>query len=312
MDILCLGIFVADVLAKPIEKIPELGKLELFDEMELHTGGCANNTAIGLARLGISSGAMGKVGNDGFGDFIIRNLKENNVDTQGVKRAADANTSFTFVMIAPSAERSFLHYIGANATLCYEDIDFELIKKCKILHIAGSFLMPGFDGENTAKVLREAKELGVTTALDTAWDSKGNWLKLLEPCLNYVDIFLPSIEEAKMLTNLKEPPEIADFFLNYGIKTVGLKMGVEGSYIRTKDEEIRLPAYKVRTVDMTGAGDAFAAGFLAGTVMKWNLEETTKLANATGAACVTAIGTTAGIKNLEETTKIISGSQMKV
>ncbi|HIE25943.1 TPA: sugar kinase [Candidatus Poribacteria bacterium] len=309
MDILCLGIFVADVLAKPIKKIPELGKLELFDEMELHTGGCANNTAIGLARLGISSGAMGKVGNDGFGDFIIRNLKENNVDAQGVKRASDANTSFTFVMIAPSAERSFLHYIGANATLCYEDIDFDLIKECKILHIAGSFLMPGFDGETTAKVLRKAKELGVTTALDTAWDSKGNWLNLLEPCLSYVDIFLPSIEEAKMLTNRTEHTEIADFFLNYGIKTVGLKMSVKGSYIRTKDEEIRAPAYKVKTVDTTGAGDAFVAGFLAGTIMEWDLEQTAKLANATGAACVTAIGTTAGIKSLEETMEIISSSQ---
>ena len=61
MDVLCLGIFVADVLAKPVEKVPERGRLELFDEMELHTGGCANNTAIGLAKLGISSGAMGKI-----------------------------------------------------------------------------------------------------------------------------------------------------------------------------------------------------------------------------------------------------------
>lgn len=306
MDILCLGILVADVLAKPIEKTPEPGKLELFDEMELHTGGCANNTAIGLARLGVLSGAMGKVGNDGFGDFIIRNLEENRVDTQGVQRAADANTSFTFVMISPSAERSFLHYIGANSTLRYEDIDFDLIKGCKILHIAGSFLMPGFDGEATAKVLRKAKELGVTTALDTAWDSKGNWLNLLEPCLSYVDIFLPSIEEAKMLTNLTEPPEIADFLLNYGIKTVGLKMGEEGSYIRTKNEEIQVPAYRVQTVDTTGAGDAFVAGFLAGTIMGWDLEKTATLANATGASCVTAIGTTAGIKSLEETMKIIS------
>ncbi|MBM3236051.1 sugar kinase [Candidatus Poribacteria bacterium] len=309
MDILCLGIFVADVLAKPIRKIPELGKLELFDEMALHTGGCANNTAIGLARLGISSGAMGKVGNDGFGDFVIRNLKENKVDAQGVKRAADANTSFTFVMIAPGGERSFLHYIGANATLRYEDIDFDLIKGCKILHIAGSFLMPGFDGEITAKVLRKAKKLGITTALDTAWDSKGNWLNLLEPCLSYVDIFLPSIDEAKMLANRTEPPEIADFFLNYGIRIVGLKMGVEGSYIRTKDEEIWMPAYKVQTVDTTGAGDAFVAGFLAGTIMGWDMEKTAKLANATGAACVTAIGTTAGIKSLEETMKIINRSQ---
>jgi len=306
MDVLCLGIFVADVLAKPIEKVPERGRLELFDEMELHTGGCANNTAIGLARLVISSGAMGKIGNDGFGDFILRNLNENGVNTKGMVRAIDANTSFTFVMIAPDGERSFLHYIGANATLRDEDISFDLIKECKILHVAGSFLLPGFDGVPTARVLQKARELGITTSLDTAWDSKGNWLKLLEPCLSHLDIFLPSIEEAKMITNLEEPREIADFLLDYGIKIVGLKMGVEGSYVRTPNAEIRYPAYKVETVDATGAGDAFVAGFLAGYIMGWDLEKTTKLANATGAACVTAIGCTAGIKSLDETMKIVT------
>ncbi len=305
MDVLCLGIFVADVLAKPIEKVPERGRLELFDEMELHSGGCANNTAIGLAKLGISSGAMGKIGDDGFGDFILRNLNENGVDTRGMTRAADANTSFTFVMIAPDGERSFLHYIGANATLRDEDINFDLIKECKILHVAGSFLLPGFDGIPTARVLMRAKELGVTTSLDTAWDSKGNWLKLLEPCLSHLDIFLPSIEEAKMITSLAEPKEIADVLLDYGIKIVGLKMGVEGSYVRTQDAELFFPAYKVDTVDATGAGDAFVAGFLAGHIMGWDLEKTTKLANATGAACVTAIGCTAGIKSLDETMKIV-------
>jgi sugar/nucleoside kinase (ribokinase family) len=305
MDVLCLGIFVADVLAKPITKIPERGKLELFDEMELHTGGCANNTAIGLVRLGISAGAMGKVGKDGFGDFVINNLQRNNVDTRGIRRSDEANTSLTFVMIAPDGERSFLHYIGANGTIKYEDIDFSLIEECKILHIGGFFLMPGFDGEPTARVLKRAKEMGVTVSLDTAWDSRGNWMKLLEPCLPYVDIFLPSIEEAKMLSGKEEPREISDFFLDYGIEVVGLKMGEEGSYVRTKDEEVREPAYKVDVVDATGAGDAFAAGFLAGYIMGWDLRRCVKLANATGAACVTAIGTTAGIKDLDQVLSII-------
>lgn len=308
MDVICLGIFVADVLAKPITKIPDRGKLELFDEMELHTGGCANNTAIGLARLGISAGAMGKVGEDGFGDFVINNLKRNGVDTRGIRRTREANTSLTFVMIAPDGERSFLHYVGANGTIKLQDIDFDLIGGSKILHIGGFFLMPGFDGEPTAEVLRRAKEMGVTVSLDTCWDSRGNWMKLLEPCLPYVDIFLPSIEEAKMLSGREDPEEISRFFLDYGVQIVGLKMGERGSYVRTKDEAVREPAYKVDVVDATGAGDAFVAGFLAGYIMGWDLHRCVKLANATGAACVTAIGTTAGIKDLDQVMSIISGS----
>ena len=305
MDVLCVGIFVVDVIGRPIDSFPEKGKLMLFDELEMHTGGCANNTATALARLGISAGGMGKIGRDGFGDFILRTLTENGVNTEGIVRDSTANTSFTFVSVASDGERTFCHYMGANAALSESDLDLELIKRCKILHVAGSFVMPNFDGQPTANILRAAKEMGVTTSLDTVWDASGNWLKTLESCLAYVDIFLPSIAEAEQLTKRKSPPEIAEFLLNYGIQTVGLKMGEAGSYIRTKDQELYVPAYKVTPVDATGAGDAYVAGFLAGQVRGWDVHRSAELASATGAACVTAMGTTAGIQNLDETLKLI-------
>jgi len=305
MDVLCLGIFVVDVIGRPIDRFPEKGQLELFDELEMHTGGNANNTAIGLAKLGISAGAMGKIGQDGFGDFVLQTLEKNGVDTHGIVRDSKANTSVTFVVVASDGERSFLHYMGANAAFSEADIDLELIKKSRILHVAGSFVMPNFDGEPTANILRRAKEAGVITSLDTVWDVSGNWLRTLEPCLPYVDIFLPSIEEAKQLTSLDSPPDIAAFLLDYGIQTVGLKMGERGSYVRTKDEELYVPAYPANVVDTTGAGDAYIAGFLAGTKMGWDLKRTAELAAATGAACVTAIGTTTGIQDLEETLRLV-------
>ena len=304
MDVLSLGIFVVDVLGRPIDRFPEKGQLELFDELEIHTGGCANNTAIALSRLGISVGGMGKIGNDHFGDLVLQTLTENGVDTTGIQQDANVNTSFTFVAIASDGERSFCHYIGANGELCEADINWELLKTAKILHIAGALVMPKFDGHPMANVLRKAKTLGLTTSLDTAWDATGKWLKTLEPCLPFVDIFLPSLTEAEHLTGTSELSEIAQFFINYGISTVGIKMGARGSYVATDTEELFIPAYPVEVIDATGAGDAYAAGFLAGTVMEWELKATAELASATGAACVTAIGTTAGIQNLEETLKI--------
>lgn len=305
MDVLCVGIFVVDVIGRPIDSFPEKGKLILFDELEMHTGGCANNTATALARLSISAGGMGKIGQDGFGDFILQTLDDNGVNTEGMIRDSTANTSFTFVSVASDGERTFCHYMGANAALSEADLDLELIKRCKILHVAGSFVMPNFDGQPTANILRTAKDMGVTTSLDTVWDASGNWLATLEPCLAYVDIFLPSIEEAEQLTGRKSPPEIAEFLLDYGIQTVGLKMGEAGSYVRTKDQELYVPAYKVKPVDATGAGDAYVAGFLAGKVMGWDVNRSAELASAAGAACVTAMGTTAGIQNLDETLKLI-------
>jgi len=165
--------------------------------------------------------------------------------------------------------------------------------------------MPKFDGVPTARVLKQAREQSIVTSLDTAWDSRGNWMSLLEPCLQHLDIFMPSIEEARMITGKETPSEIAEFLLSYGIGTVALKMGEQGSYIRTRDWEMSVPIYKVETIDATGAGDAFAAGFLAGVSKGWDHREAAKLANAVGACCVTAMGATAGIKNMEETLAFI-------
>ncbi|MCY4401142.1 MAG: carbohydrate kinase family protein [Candidatus Poribacteria bacterium] len=304
MDVLSLGIFVVDVIGKPIDRFPEKGKLVLFDELEIHSGGCANNTAIALARLGVSVGAMGNIGNDHFGDLILQSLTENKVDTAGIQRNTDANTSYTFVAVASDGERSFCHYIGANGELCENDLNWDIIKTAKVLHIAGAFVMPKFDGQPMANVLKKAKALGITTSLDTTWDASGKWLETLEPCLPHVDIFLPSLIEAEHLTGTSELREISTFLRNYGISTIGIKMGERGSYVTTPDEELFVPAYPVNIVDATGAGDAYVAGFLAGTVKGWDLKTTAELASATGAACVTAIGTTAGIQNLEETMNI--------
>ena len=305
MDVLSLGIYVVDVLGRPIDQFPEKGKLALFDELEIHTGGCANNTAIALTRLGISAGAMGKVGTDAFGDLILQTLMDNGADTAGMQQDASTSTSFSFVAVASDGERTFYHYIGANGELCEVDLNWEIIKSAKILHIAGALVMPRFDGAPMANVLREAKVLGITTSLDTAYDATGKWMETLEPCLSYVDMFMPSIVEAQHLTGLSEYREITQFLRdNYGIHTIVIKMGENGSYVSTPEAEHFAPAYPVNAVDATGAGDAYVAGFLAGTIMGWDLEATAELASATGAACVTAIGTTAGIQNLEETLKI--------
>ena len=305
MDVLSLGIYVVDVLGRPIDQFPEKGKLALFDELEIHTGGCANNTAIALTRLGIPAGAMGKIGTDAFGDLILQGLGDNGVNTAGMQQDPSSSTSFTFVAVASDGERTFYHYIGANGELCEEDLDWDIIKSAKILHIAGALVLPRFDGAPMANVLQKAKTLKITTSLDTAYDATGKWMETLEPCLPYVDMFMPSIVEAQHLTGLSEYREITQFLRStYGIHTIVIKMGENGSYASTPEAEYLAPAYPVDAVDATGAGDAYVAGFLAGTLMGWDLKATAELASATGAACVTAMGTTAGIQNLEETLKI--------
>ncbi|MGQ9580211.1 MAG: carbohydrate kinase family protein, partial [Armatimonadota bacterium] len=166
-EVTCLGILVADVVGKPVDQVPERGKLVLVDTMELHTGGCASNTGTSLAKIGIDTAIIGKVGDDGFGDFMIKELGKWGADCSGIVRDRVARTSATMVLVHGDGERSFIHYIGANATLTEDDVNFDVIKGSKVLHVAGTFLMPAFDGEPTARVLRKAQEMGILTSLDT-------------------------------------------------------------------------------------------------------------------------------------------------
>lgn len=296
-----MGILVADAVAKPVREFPGKGKLVLVDDLQLRSGGCATNTGNALGKLGIDTAVIGKVGDDGFGDFLIKTIDSFGVDIRGIKRDPSTNTSATLVMVDEDGERSFIHYLGANAQFTEEDVDFSLIEGAKILHVAGALLLPRFDGEPAARVMKRGKEMGITTSLDTAWDSTGRWMKVLEPCLRYTDIFLPSIEEARMLTGEEEPARIAGKLLDYGVRIVGLKMGARGCYVRTREEEFMLPAFKVKAVDATGAGDSFVAGFLAGVVKGWNLRDCAALGNAVGACSVSAIGASTGILPWDKT-----------
>ncbi|NOZ24193.1 MAG: sugar kinase [Planctomycetes bacterium] len=300
-DVVCLGIFVADALGRPIDTIPEKARLQLFDRMELHTGGCAVNTGIAMAKLGTDVGVIGKVGDDGFGDFLIKELQSAGVDTRGVVRDKEASTSFTFIMIASDGERRFLHTMGANATFCIDDVNMDIVKEAKLLHVAGSYLMSTFDGAQTAEVLRQAKEAGVTTSLDTAYNDRlDDWLGVIKPSFPYIDYFVPSIEEAERISGKKTPKDIAEFFRDNGCRNVGLKLGREGCYVRTGDVEVKVPIYKVETIDSSGAGDCWIAGFLTGVINGWDVEKAAKFGNAAAAHCVQAIGCTAGVKTLEE------------
>lgn len=300
--IFCLGIIVGDFLGKPVESVPDKGKLTLTDRVELQIGGCAANTGIALSRLGVNVSITGKVGEDNLGRFLESKLREEErVDTSRIKTSKDKSSSGTIVLVHSDGERSFIHSTGTNSDIRLTDIDFEYMQTFPLLHIAGAFLMPGFDGAPLAETLKKAKNMGIITSLDTAWDATGKWLQLLKEALQYTDYFLPSIEEAKMLTGQKTLEDIAKFLMDKGVKNVGLKMGGDGSFIYNEKEKHRFPALNLDVVDTTGCGDAYAAGFIAGIVKGFSFEKCGMLANLVGAKTATTIGATTGIISYDNT-----------
>lgn len=301
MDVLCVGIAVADAIGRPIDVIPEKARLALFDRMELHTGGCPLNTAIALAKLGFSSGLIAKVGIDGFGDFLIKELHQAGVDTRGVVRDPVASTSFTFIMVSSDGERRFLHTMGANATFHFGDVRQDLFSEARILCIGGAYLMPRFDGEGAAGTLQAAKRRGLITCLDTAYNDRiQDWFKLMAPCFSHLDYFLPSVEEAERISGRSKPDEMAKFFRDQGCKVVAIKMGGRGCFLLADEGGRFFPIYRVKVVDTSGAGDSWVAGFLAGLLRGIPLDQCAELGNATAAHCIMAVGCTTGVKPLAE------------
>ena len=301
-EVTCVGNIVADVVGRPIDRLPERGRLLNVEGIGLFLGGCGANTATGLAKLGVETALIGKIGRDGFGDFLAARFAESGLDTGGLIRDSSAATSATIVIGHADGERSFLHDAGANATLTINDIDFERVRRSKILVVAGVFLMDSFDGEPMAELLRRARAAGVLTVLDTAWDASGRWLDSLAPCLPHLDYFLPSFDEAVMLTGgLEDPDAIADFFLARGVRTVGLKLGARGCYLKSNVESFAIPGLTVEACDTLGAGNAFVAGFTAALARGWNLKECGQFACAVGASAVSTVGATTGIKTFAET-----------
>jgi sugar/nucleoside kinase (ribokinase family) len=308
-DIACLGVLVADLLARPVDGMPQRGRLGLVDQMELHVGGNAANTGMDLAKLGVSSAVLGKVGADGLGDFMVRSIANTGADIRGVVRDPTVGTSGSMVLVASDGERTFIHYYGGNAEFRAADVNWDVIGEARILHVTGALLMPAFDGPPMADTMRRARSQGLITGLDTCWDATGKWMATIGPCLAHADYFLPSISEAQAIAGRTDPEDVAKALRDAGVKTVGLKLGEEGCYILGDAGALRIPAFRCNAVDGTGTGDAWNAGFLTGILNGWDLERTARFANAVGAQCVQAIGATAGVKSMDDTLAFLEAQQ---
>ena len=290
-DVLCVGNAVADTIVRPVTKLPPGGRLVYMDEVGLHGGVCALFSARAAARLGLKAGIVAGVGRDAFGAFLVKRLEEEGVETFAVVRDPRRQSSATAVLVYPGGERSFLHTPGASAAVGERSVPDALLKRHRALHLSGFFIMPRLDGPPARRVLARAKRLGLLTTLDSCWDPRKRW-HLILPCLPHVDYYVPSWEEAREVFQTSDLRAIAWAALRRGVRrAVVLKMGARGCYALTREgREHRVPAFRVRAVDATGAGDCFDAGLLTGLLRGWPLRRSLQLGCAAGALSVSASG----------------------
>ena len=311
--VVTLGIQIVDILGRPVSHVPPGQHLALLDEIRITVAGTAAGTAIDLAKLGVRVIAMGAIGKDEPGDFLISTYKKYGVETDYLSRKDGVQTSSSMLLIRPNGERPALHVIGANGEMAWDDIDLEVVGNADFLHMGGTSLLPKLDGEPTRRVLEYAKSRGVTTTFDLVAIQRPDLLDLIEPCLPYVDYFMPGFEEAVMMCGLTDRLGVIRFFLERGTGHTVFKMGGAGSSIAWLDDgqvrEIRVPAFKVPVVDSTGCGDAYCAGFIIGLSQGWGLERCGLLGTAASGLVIQGLGSDAGIVDLQHTLEFMNTAE---
>ena len=301
---LIIGIATVDAVARTVDRFPAPGGLQTFDQLDIATGGCAVNTTLALARLGVGADIITRVGCDTNGEFLTGELARHGVDTSLVARDQACGTSFSFVAVHAWGERSFLHTTGANAKLEAGDVPDAALRGRPLVFLTGVMVMDRMDGHEGAGVLERARRAGAVTMLDTVFVeglSREEWHRRVGPSLPYLDVFVPSLPEARALSGRDDPGDAARSFLDEGVGRVVIKLGERGALCLDEGGRAeRVPAFRVeRVVDATGAGDCWCAGFIAGLLAGESFAACAVLGNAVAALGVTGPGASGAVPTLD-------------
>ncbi|MBN2154990.1 MAG: carbohydrate kinase family protein [Candidatus Lokiarchaeota archaeon] len=301
--ILGLGEIVKDWVSiipwfpKPDEKIDSIYE-------EYFGGGVTANYVVSTSRLGVPSAFIGAVGDDDAGEFLIRDMKNEGVNTNYLTMQKEKKSAVNFIfVIKDTGEKTIIQSPYMQSTkLSPEDLNIDMFKSPKVLHT--TCIHP----DVTLEAMKLAKEEGLVISLDLESQIAIRGLKALKPFLNFVDVLLPNKMGAMALTKKNSPIEAAKEFINMGISCVVITLGDKGAIGLTKEDTFESPAFKVQAVDATGAGDTFCGGFtFAYIIKKWTLQKSLIFANACAAMKMTQLGARTGMPTLNKVISFLHG-----
>ena len=292
-----LGAHVLDVLARPVEAIPEGQGGALVEQIRVAPAGAAGGTAVSLAKLGARTFSAGAAGTDPLGDLLLYELRRCGVDCTHIARRANVQTSATVLPIRPNGDRPALHVIGANGTITADDIPWETIASADYLHLGGpEFLGPDL----AAEVLSYCGDHHVVTSVDMLADGWPELLELLAPIWPSVDHFLPNDDQALKLTGSDDLDDAAEALLDRGISHAAITRGAEGSLVASLEGTTSVPAFVVdEVVDTSGCGDAFSAGYLRGLSIGREPADAALIGSAAASFVAGGLGSDAGDFDLD-------------
>jgi fructokinase len=299
-----------------IDFVPTVSGVSLIEApaFQKAPGGAPANVAVGLAKLGVSSGFMGKVGEDAFGHFLAQTLVQAGVDVSALCFAAEARTALAFVSLKADGERDFMFYRHPSADMLYrpDELDEGYIRSAKIFHFGSISLISDPSRATTLKAIEIARSGGLLVSYDpnlrlNLWSSaEGARQGILEawPLAQVIKI---SEDELSFLSGKDEISAGAHSLWHDRLRLLVITRGRTGCTYFTPDLKGDVSGYPVQAVDTTGAGDGFVAGLLKGLVenMDHALDEPRliaicRYANAVGALTTTQRGAIPALPTLQE------------
>ena len=268
-----------------VDRIPGPDEESKIREESKGVGGSAANVAIAVRRLGLSSSIMAKVGLDDFGRIAVDGLMRELVDISGLSVSPVERTGFSIVARTPGGSITIYSFKGASESLMPSELREDLISSARFIHIAS--LRP----DTTRKAIEVARKHGVSVSWDPGRVLSRQGLERLRDIISGVDIILANRKEATYLTGANNHRIAARILKNAGPKIVVIKLGEEGSYILSDNDEFKIPAIKPeRILDTTGAGDAYAAGLITGILRGYPLRMAAEYASIVSSIKVSRLG----------------------
>jgi len=232
-------------------------------------GGAPANVLAMNAILGGKTAFIGKVGQDEFGKFLRKTLEDAGIETSGLVMDEKVNTTLAFVHLFENGERSFSFYRnpGADMMLRWEEIDEKLVTNCRIFHFGSVSLTDEPCRSATLHAVELARKAGRIISFDPnyrplLWKDAGEAVKVIKRCLPSADIIKVNEEEMELITGESDVSRGAEKLAQYGASLVIITLGPKGTFYRSMSVKGHVPAYNVRAIDTTGAGDAFMGALL--------------------------------------------------
>ena len=296
-DLICVGMALVDSIIKGFDPEPISASGFRAASGTLSVGGEAVNEAMCAGKLGVKTGIFCALGCDEAGSMIEGALARCGVDTTLILHPEDHATPVTTMFVNEDGTRRSITN-GAHRYNFHPERFTERFAGAKAIIMGSLFRAPFDDPEIVYSVVSAAKAAGEIVIADTKLPNfRFLTLDDLKDSLPLIDYITPNEDEARHFSGKEEPEAMADVFLEKGVKNIVIKLGGKGCFFKNAKEQFRLPAFPIKAVDATGAGDNFVAGFAFELLRGKSVEEALRFGSACGAICTTAVGAGTALKN---------------